>query len=102
MNTIPVVDAFCNSLNRHAYFKAALYDGVNATISPEKAILLAAEELGEVSSEIIRKRYYAAVFECIDLAHTAMLVALSLDPTGEIVASYCPLGNAGVGRRLKQ
>lgn len=78
MNAQPLANKFVDALGRHARAKSILYDGINATLAPYKAISLAAEELGEIASAVIRDRPEAAKAECLDLAHCAMLIYISL------------------------
>lgn len=87
MDNLQKSHLFTQALMRHVERKAKLYDGINTHKPPEWFIAICAEELGEVASEILRRRPYAAISECIDLAHTAMLIAINLDKTGDIIDS---------------
>lgn len=69
---------FTKRLTVHANRKSKLYDGSNRKFSPDVALRLATEELGEVATDITRERWHAAIYECIDLAHTAFLLWLAM------------------------
>lgn len=75
---------FCEDLLEQAKCKATLYDGVERAnrkdndMSVDFFLRYAIEELGEVSSAITRKRWFLAKAECVDVAHTALLIALAL------------------------
>jgi NTP pyrophosphatase (non-canonical NTP hydrolase) len=58
--------------------QAAFYDGINVGMKPDTALRLATEELGEVASAITRDRFNSARDECLDLAHCALLLYISL------------------------
>lgn len=76
---------FLDALYRHCEGKAKLYDGVNSNKPISWHVMICVEELGEVAAEIMRCRPYAAIAECLDLAHTVLLIAINLDKTGEII-----------------
>ena len=75
---------FVNKLDAHAKRKATLYDGIETAnrreddMSIDFFLRCAIEELGEVASAITRERWQLAFEECIDVAHTAMLIALAI------------------------
>lgn len=70
---------FADQFLRHAQRKEMLYDGINATHTPDQALRLLVEEIGEVASAITRERWSAALDECIDVAHCALLVAQAIE-----------------------
>lgn len=77
------IETFVNKLKHHAIHKAKLHDGVEIAgrgngDNIDFFLRCATEELGEVASAITRKRYSLAEEECIDLAHTALLIALAI------------------------
>jgi len=82
INKTEQINSFCEQLKQHAQMKATLYDGVDKALddknSPDVCLRYATEELGEIASALTRKRVETAKAECIDLAHCAMLVYLSL------------------------
>lgn len=82
MEEIKFVDFFCEKLSTHARRKAALYDGVETANRKDMDVsfflLCATEELGEIASALIRERHSLALEECVDLAHTALLIAFAL------------------------
>lgn len=84
MSEIEFVKQFLDDVLRHAKQKAKLYDGAdvagrtNIDMSPDFFLRYAIEELGEVSSAMTRERWQLAIEECIDLAHTAILIALAI------------------------
>ena len=78
------MDEFIRLVTEQIKCKAKLYDGYeNAGTSGLDAInrymLSVIEEAGEVSSAITRHRYELAKAECIDVAHSALLLYLAID-----------------------
>ena len=73
------VELFLRKLQNHAEVKAKLYDGVDTDMPIDTALRYATEELGEVATAISRNRLNSVKDECIDLAHCAMLIFLSVD-----------------------
>ena len=73
------IKKFTQALTVHAERKSTLYDGVAHGRQVNEAIILATEEFGEVASACIRQRWILARYECIDLAHCAMLIAFAID-----------------------
>jgi len=80
-------DILISTLRRQLARKALLYDGYNATRTLDDHFRSCVEELGEIATALQRERSYGAVAECYDLAHTALLLAKALDPTGLISLS---------------
>lgn len=85
------VDLFLVALMNHVSIKASYH---NHTIGQDtfdgnlwKAVGSIAEELGEVSTDLARQRHYGAVSECLDVAHSALLLACMLDKDGAILNS---------------
>lgn len=78
MNELEYSKYFTEALSHHAERKFTLYDGINSSHPIDAALRFASEELGEVATAITRERWMQAEAECIDLAHTAMLVALAI------------------------
>lgn len=72
------ISKFCKTLEFQARRKAILYDGFNAKMTPKDALTNASEELGEIASAINRQRWNSVEDECIDLAHTAMLIYIAV------------------------
>lgn len=70
---------FCERLLVHARNKAELWDGVGSAMSPEESLQLITEEVGEVAGALNRGRRDLAKEEAVDVAHTAMLLYISLD-----------------------
>lgn len=79
------VKAFCETLQRHAANKRKLYDGADAQLAPDFWLRHCVEELGEVAADMTRERKFNAVAECVDAAHTLMLLAISLDPECKVI-----------------
>lgn len=79
---------FISALGRQVKRKRLFADGVMNLSNQDHLKLIAsiAEELGEVSSEYVRQRYYNTIVECIDVAHSALLLAVSLDVDGEVLS----------------
>lgn len=84
-DSLESIEEFCIALKAHAICKAKLYDGVERDLSIDRRLVLAVEELGEIASAVTRERMQLAKYECMDLAHCAMLIAFSIDraPDGE-------------------
>lgn len=81
------VRRFNKALRNHTTIKAALHGtkpGVQRG-SPWQLIGSAVEELGEVATDLARQRSYGAVAECLDVALSAMQIAVALDPRGEVL-----------------
>lgn len=77
-DSIEAIDIFLNALRKHAIQKSVMYDSHNADIDIHTAIVYAAEELGEISTACVRNRWLLAFYECLDLAHCAMLIQLAI------------------------
>jgi hypothetical protein len=77
---------FLNALQRQVEWKALFVDGIERSQDPLQLIASIAEELGEVSTDLVRGRRYGAVAECIDVAHSALLLAVELDPDALILS----------------
>lgn len=86
MNRNSAMLEFMSAMKRQAHRKEKLYDGLNQARSSEFWMTCLAEETGEVAAALIRSRKYNAVAECLDLAHTAMLLAISLDPDAVLIS----------------
>ena len=71
--------SFCDRLLVHARNKAKLWDGLDSKLSPEFCLQLIIEEIGEVAGALNRDRRDLAKEEAVDVAHTAMLLYISLD-----------------------
>jgi hypothetical protein len=100
MNEKEFMDAFARLIVAQAMRKAELYDGIQMAGRGGKGSVLfflgcATEEIGEVASAIMRKRLALAFSECIDLAHTAMLVAYAIYTTDDGVRSAVGTQNKG-------
>ncbi|MCI0562301.1 MAG: hypothetical protein MN733_27775 [Nitrososphaera sp.] len=78
MSNIEIVNEFISKLQKHAEYKSRLYDGYNANMTINHALALSIEESGEVASAVIRERYEVAKAECLDLAHCAILIYITL------------------------
>lgn len=73
------IKIFVSIFERQANRKAEEnYDGMTNIMSMDKALRLSIEELGEVSTAITRERYISAMYECLDVAHCAFLMWLSI------------------------
>jgi NTP pyrophosphatase (non-canonical NTP hydrolase) len=55
--------------------------------SPEVLLISITEELGEVAADLARERYHGVVAECLDVAASALLLALKFDKDGSILRS---------------
>lgn len=77
---------FVSALERQIKRKSWMRDGLNGT-QGEPFVILASitEEVGEVATDLTRERYYGAVAECVDVAHAAMRLAITLDSEGIIL-----------------
>lgn len=68
--------------------KAKLYDGfthasdVAGLDTVSRFMFSVIEEAGEVSSALTRQRYQLAKDECIDVAHSALLLYLAIEKIG--------------------
>ena len=80
-----LAEKFVDALKRQIEEKSFFADGVETALESEKILINIAEELGEASSDFLRGRMYGAVSECVDIAHSAMLLAISLDKDGEVL-----------------
>lgn len=72
------VEEFILALSKHAEQKSMMYDSTEKEIGIERTITYAVEELGEVATACVRDRWLLAWYECLDLAHCAMLIALNI------------------------
>ena len=74
---------FCEKLKHQSIRRTQLYDGYNQSTGTDadlfKLTTMITEELGEVSSHVIRERYEAAKAECIDIAHCVFLLYVALN-----------------------
>jgi hypothetical protein len=84
MNKELIVNEFLIRLYKHTKRKAVLYDGLNANMTTDNAIILIVEELGEVASELTRHRWSSALDECIDVAHCILLLYITILKTKEL------------------
>lgn len=78
------MDEFIKLVAEQITRKAKLYDGYeNAGTSGldtiSRYMLSVIEEIGEVSSAITRHRYELAKAECVDVAHSALLLYLAIE-----------------------
>lgn len=79
-----MMDEFIKLVSEQIKRKAKLYDGFeNVGTSGLGAVsqfmFSVVEEAGEVSSAITRHRYELAKAECIDVAHSALLLYLAIE-----------------------
>ena len=78
------VDAFMALVSQQIQRKAKMYDGLELMTSTldgtaiTRGMFSVIEEAGEVSSAITRHRYELAQAECIDVAHSALLLYLAI------------------------
>lgn len=72
--TFLILNEFLDRVRKQTERKAELYDGVNKGMTLDRALTVAAEELGEVASAITRERIHSIKDESIDLAHCALLI----------------------------
>lgn len=70
---------FLDKLNDQIASKEQMYDGTNRDLDLAYTQQLAIEELGKVAAATIRSRFLLAQAECIDLAHTALLIYLAIE-----------------------
>lgn len=77
---------FIKALQRQIQKKSLFADGVNVNQDPARLIISLAEEVGEVATDYSRKREYGAIAECIDVAHSAMLLAIMLDKDASVLS----------------
>jgi len=70
---------FVELLQKQIKRKAELYDGIHASRPIYEWLAFLSEETGEVASELIRDRLESAQAECVDVAHTAMLLWMELE-----------------------
>lgn len=78
---------FLNALHRQLENKALFKDGFEHHQDPLRLVASIAEELGEVCTDLVRNRHYGAIAECVDVAHSALLLALELDPDAHVLCS---------------
>lgn len=76
---------FLCALNRQVQRKLHLHDGIESSQQPLQLLASIAEELGEVATDLARERYYGAIAECIDVAHSALILAINLDISGDVL-----------------
>lgn len=79
MATNTQIKDFLEGLEYRAIRKEKMYDGSGRDFDIDTALRFATEELGEIASAITRHRFLLAQDECIDLAHSAMLLWVSLE-----------------------
>lgn len=82
MNKDGAVLNFMAYLTKHIERKKEFYDGANEKVKKldtSYVLALCTEELGEIASALVRNRLHAARYECIDLAHTALLLFLAIE-----------------------
>lgn len=90
------IDQFLELLRTQAERKADLYDGTNTAITVDECLRYTTEELGEVASAVTRDRTKLAQYECLDLAHCAMLIWLALrrnHPSSKLNSGYSERGS---------
>ncbi len=85
MNKQDKANEFIKALSRQVKDKSLFRDGIESENPPLLLIASIAEELGEVSTDFVRGRLYGAIAECVDVAHSALLLAIELDKEGEII-----------------
>ena len=85
MNRIDQARQFISALDRQISRKSQMKDGINHDFDNFRLIAYIAEELGEASSDLVRERYYGVVAECVDIAHSALLLAINIDSNGSII-----------------
>ena len=86
VTTVDKAKLFIEALERQIQHKALFTDGINnQRKNPLELIASIAEELGELASDYIRQREYGVITECIDVAHSALLLAITLDKDGEVL-----------------
>ena len=78
------IDALLALVSQQIKRKAKMYDGLEMMTSTldgtaiSRGMFSVIEEAGEVSSAITRHRYELAQAECIDVAHSALLLYLAI------------------------
>jgi NTP pyrophosphatase (non-canonical NTP hydrolase) len=90
MNKQQHATEFINALARQVKEKSLFKDGIENDQDPLILIASIAEELGEVSTDYVRGRIHGAIAECVDVAHSALLLALELDKDGEVLKRIRP------------
>lgn len=85
-NNRQVAQEFIAALQRQAERKALFRDGIEQKQDPRNLIISLAEEVGEVATDYARQRTYGTVAECVDVAHSALLLVVMLDPDGSIIS----------------
>lgn len=88
MNELSVpAEEFVEALKRQIRRKSQLRDGQDASMDHNPYYWLSSiiEEVGEVATDLNRQRHAGAVQECLDVAHSAMLLAVRLDPNGVVL-----------------
>ena len=78
---------FVLALERQVKTKSQMRDGIEADLDPWVMIASIAEELGEVASDFQRGRDHGAIAECIDVAHSALLLAITIDKNAAVLKS---------------
>ena len=77
---------FINALARQVRVKSLYADGIEHSKSSSLELIASvAEELGEAATDYVRGRYHGTVAECVDIAHSALLLASSIDKDGEML-----------------
>lgn len=85
MDKLKLANKFIDALSRQIKEKSQMKDGIEASLEAETMIISMIEEVGEVATDFARQRYYGAVAECVDVAHSALLTAISLDLDGTVI-----------------
>src|SRR5574340_253548 len=88
MDAKQLADKFILSLTRQVSEKTHMRDGIYHTMDALRVLASISEELGEASSDLVRGRYYGVVAECLDIAHSALLLAITIDKDGLILDSH--------------
>lgn len=87
------IDSLLKLVREQIVRKAKMYDGLNLMSSTldastiTRGMFSVIEEAGEVSSALTRHRYELAKAECIDVAHSALLLYLAIEKMSESHAS---------------
>lgn len=76
---IELFDLFAAKLRLRTERKASLYNGVNRDLSYDCGVRFAREGLCEIVSALACERFELAKAECLDLAHSAFLIYLTLN-----------------------
>ena len=79
LQELEYANEFYDLLLVHAKRKISTNDGSNREFPIDTVIRFAIEELGEISSAITRDRFSLARDECLDLAHCALLIWISIN-----------------------